>query len=50
MVQGDGTIWKNRVHPLNFLPSSVPGEEENIVARFIFYYTSLGMFYIQYFV
>jgi hypothetical protein len=45
MVQGDGTIWKNRVHPLDFLSSSVPGEEQNIVARFIFHYTSLGMPY-----
>ncbi|KIM90182.1 hypothetical protein PILCRDRAFT_1541 [Piloderma croceum F 1598] len=41
MVRGDGTIWKNRVHPLDFLPSSLPDEEQNIVARFLFYYTSL---------
>jgi hypothetical protein len=49
MVRGDGTIWKNRVHRLDFLPSSLPGEEQNIVARFIFYYTSLGMPY-EYFI
>lgn len=49
MVRGDGTIWKNRVHQLDFLPSSLPGEEQNIVARFIFYYTSLGMSY-EYFI
>ena len=42
MVQGDGTIWKNRVHPLNFLPKSAPGEDKNVVACFTFYYTSPG--------
>jgi hypothetical protein len=45
LVQFDGMQCKGRIEPLQLMLKGFTGDDKDILAKFVFYYTSVGVLY-----
>ena len=45
LVKFDGMRFKGRIEPLRSMPKDFTGDDKDVLAKFVFYYTSAGALY-----
>jgi hypothetical protein len=45
LVKFDGMRFKGRIEPLRSMPKGFTGDDKDVLAKFVFYYTSAGTLY-----